>query len=102
MRKDRVRALLGSYRSQPAQKTAKAIDVYMSEADAVLQRHGGRPFGPMEAALRRRLARRFGNSAIWRLPTAIRQTLEDRELVFRTTELVWQDNGWVANYVYFV
>ncbi len=40
-----VRALLGAYRSQPAQKTLGRLERYLDEAEAVLRRRGGNPYG---------------------------------------------------------
>ncbi len=99
-----VRALLGAYRSQPAQKTSQAYDVYLSEAEGVLRRYGGRPYEGAERRLRTRLAGHVASSTVWRLPTAVRRSLERQRLVYRTPELIWSDadRGWVVNTEYFL
>jgi hypothetical protein len=97
-----VRALLGAYRSQPAQKTAQAYHAYLDEAESVFRRIGGRPPGRFESALRDRIGRHARSSTIWRVPPKARRALEHRGLVYRTPELVWSDSGWVVNNEYFV
>ena len=97
-----VQALIGVYRSQPAQKTSTAMAEYLQEAERVLRAAGGRPFGERETRLRRRAQRWLTNNRIWRLPTPVRAALEQRELIFRTPELIWRSGGWTLNTRYFV
>jgi glycosyltransferase involved in cell wall biosynthesis len=99
-----VRALMGVYRSQPAQKTSLAYDVYLAEAEDVLRQSGGEPYTGIERRLRSRLSLHIASSTVWRLPTAARRRLEERGLVHRTPELVWSnaDGRWIRNTEYFV
>ena len=99
-----VRALMGVYRSQPAQKTSVAYDVYLAEAEEVLRRSGGEPYTGIERRLRSRLSLHLASSMVWRLPTAARRRLEDRGLVHRTPGLVWSaaEGRWIPNMEYFV
>jgi glycosyltransferase involved in cell wall biosynthesis len=95
-----VRALLGIFRSHPAQKSRAYAD-YLAEAELVLNGHGGRRYSALEAALRRRASRHLTNQHIWRLPTTARRLLE-RSVVYRTQELMWVGGGWTPNTHYFV
>lgn len=95
-----VRALLGIFRTHPDQKS-RAYDDYLTEAELVLERHGGRRYSTLEAALRSRAARQATNQRIWRLPTPARQLLE-RAVVYRTRELMWVGGRWTPNTHYFV
>jgi glycosyltransferase involved in cell wall biosynthesis len=98
-----VRALLGCYRVQPAQKTRTRLGEYLAEADEALRRQGGRPFGQVESVVRRRLSRPLSRR-LHRLPTKVRSALEGHDLAYRTPELVWDDaaGAWVVSSAYFV
>lgn len=95
-----VRALLGIFRTHPAQKS-RAYEDYLAEAEPVFERHGGTRYSPLEAALRSRVGRYATNQRIWRLPTPTRQLLE-RAGVYRTRELMWVGGRWTPNTHYFV
>jgi glycosyltransferase involved in cell wall biosynthesis len=95
-----VRALLGIFRSHPAQKS-RAYGEYLAEAELVLERDGGRRYSTVEAAIRSHVARQVTNQRIWRLPTRARQRLE-RAVVYRTRELMWVGGRWTPNTHYFV
>lgn len=97
-----VRALLGIFRSHPAQKS-HAYGDYVDEAEPLLERHGGRRYSPRENAWRPRLARHVTNQRVWRLPESARAALE-RTLVYRTRELMWMSGEarWAVNTHYFV
>ena len=68
---------------------------YLDEAESVLRRHGGDPYGKRESSLRDWLGARVGRL---RLSPSDRGAgaLEERGLVYRTPELVWKDawHGW--------
>ena len=95
-----VRALLGAYRTHPKQKTATGLDEYLAEAEQVLRRRAGRPYGRRETAARDWLASKVGND-IWRLPTHARRALEERGLVYRAPELIWHGQ-WMVSNLYFL
>jgi glycosyltransferase involved in cell wall biosynthesis len=99
-----VNALLGVYRSQPAQKTSTVMGDYLDEAEQVLRAAGGRPYSERESRRRTRAARWITGNRLWRLPTDVRRRLEDRGLIYRTPELLWDfDRGrWMLNTRYFV
>jgi glycosyltransferase involved in cell wall biosynthesis len=95
-----LRALLGIFRSHPAQKSA-AYDEYLAEAEPLLARYGGRRYSSREAAIRSRLSRYATNQRLWRLPTPVRSVLE-RTVVYRTRELLWAGGSWTPNTHYFI
>jgi glycosyltransferase involved in cell wall biosynthesis len=95
-----VRTLIGAYRSQPAQKTAVGLGAYLDEAERVLRRHGARPYGKLESSVRDRLNGWVGDS-VYRLPTPLRNALEERGLVYRVSDLGWKD-PWVVGSTYFI
>jgi hypothetical protein len=99
-----VQALLGVYRSHPAQKTSTFMSAYLEEAERVLRDAGGNPYSERETKLRRRAARRITGNRLWKLPTVARDRLETRGLIYRTPELLWDfGNGrWTLNTRYFV
>jgi glycosyltransferase involved in cell wall biosynthesis len=95
-----VRALLGIFRSHPAQKS-RAYEEYLAEAEPLLVRHGGERYSSREARVRALLARHVTNQRLWRLPNSARALLE-RRLIYRTRELMWIGNRWEPNTHYFV
>ena len=96
-----VRALTGCFRLQPAQKTASHLPAYLEEGSAVMEALSLRPYSARESRIRGRLARRL-NRRLHRLPTAARDALEARGLVYRGRELVWVDGAWRVGNTYFV
>jgi glycosyltransferase involved in cell wall biosynthesis len=99
-----IRALLGAYRSQPAQKTSLAMHAYLAEAEGVLERSGARRYGRAESRLRARLSPSLTSRRLWRVPAAARAGLVERGLLYRTPELLWSPaaRAWVVNDEYFV
>lgn len=96
-----IRALVGAYRSQPEQKTATGLDLYLDEAETVLRKHGGVPYGRRESATRDRLASLFGQS-VHRLPTRVRNDLEERGFAYRASDVTASGDGWFVGSTYFI
>jgi glycosyltransferase involved in cell wall biosynthesis len=63
-----VAAPLAGFRRHGLQKTARAYDAYLQEAEDVLRRRGGRPYGRLESLLRKGVWTAFGGRPLVRMP----------------------------------
>ncbi len=99
-----VRALMGAYRSHPAQKTSVAFAQYIAEGEEALRRHGGHRYEGLELRLRRKFGPRVTGSRAWRLPPLVRGLLLSAGLLHQSRELIWSDaeRDWIVNTEYFV
>jgi glycosyltransferase involved in cell wall biosynthesis len=99
-----VRALLGVYRMQPEQKTARLFAEYVREAEEVLRRRGGASYSGLESRVRASGLVDRASMQAWRLPRAVRRPLERANVLYRTPELVWDARAaaWTVGSLYFV
>jgi len=87
---------LGGFRKHEKQKTSNYMDEYLTEAEYVLRRYGGRPCGTLESRFRKLLSRiiRSGTRPLNRLPAYC--PLNTRLSIFYSVNvLVWKENSWV-------
>jgi glycosyltransferase involved in cell wall biosynthesis len=86
-----LRAVLAGFRNHDSQKTALHMPEYLVEAERVLRRHGGRPYGRVESAVRdlvRRLPRRFRRDLLTYQARMIRYDVPTDRWVLETTRFV--------------
>jgi Glycosyl transferase family 2 len=88
-----VAAPLSGFRRHGTQKTAVAFDAYLAEAEAVLRRRGGRPYGRVESAFRRAIWTAFGGRPLVRMPRWLGPPLVAARIIRPAPVLVWK-NGW--------
>lgn len=91
---------LGGFRVHGNQKTAHHMQAYLEEAEVLLRRCGGHPYGRFESAIRRFLNRSVGRGQINRLPLPVK--INNRLHIFYPVKrCVWSREGWqiVGGYI---
>ena len=91
-----VAALLGGFRTHPAQKTANHLDDYILEAKQVLHRYGGRPYGKIASPFRK-IAKR-----ILCLHRSARKILTACGTLYPARIIAWDNEGWAIKETYIV
>ena len=79
---------LGGYRIHKNQKTASHMGGYQREANAILRKHGGCPYGRVESVLRRRVGQFLPPSVLPFLFT-LGVTYDVKSLVYKPREARW-------------
>jgi glycosyltransferase involved in cell wall biosynthesis len=94
---------LGGFRGHGAQKTAQHMGEYLAEAEQVLRRYGGKPYGRFESTVRRNLWSIFGRRplGLGRVPQAARSLFTHLRLLYPVEVCVWIEGRWeiVREYV---
>ena len=80
-----VNALLGGFRFRKGQNTDRYFRQYVEEAESALRRHGGRPYGRIQAAFRTRIASR--------IQPVLRHVPFMRALQLLVPAKIWQHSG---------
>jgi hypothetical protein len=89
-----VLAPLGGFRAHGNQKSVLQASGYMTEAEQVLQRQGGRPCKGFEALVRGVLWKVARHYALAPLPRFVRSVSHRAGLTFPTKVLVWDSTEW--------
>lgn len=87
---------LGGFRMHGNQKTANNMELYLNEAEDILQQSGGRPYGRLENAIRRSIYLSVGDRAIPRnrIKPFIAAFLRKTSLFYPVKNITWGKNCW--------
>lgn len=89
-----VAAPLGGFRRHENQKTEAHIAEYMKEAETVLFRYSGRPYGRIESLVRRGAWCILGQRSLRRLPAPLATLLTRLQIVSPVHVLRWTGDAW--------
>jgi glycosyltransferase involved in cell wall biosynthesis len=91
-----VSSPLGGFRVHGNQKTAHHMQTYLEEAEDILHRYGGHPYGRFESAIRRFLYLSVGYRTIPRnrLPPLFAAIINRTPLFYPVKSCIWSRDGW--------
>lgn len=90
-----VETPLAGFRRHRNQKTALNFESYLVEADQILRRFGGHPYGRVESAIRRCALHTIGHRSLRRvetLPKFVRSAFS--RILYPTKLVLWNETGW--------
>ncbi len=92
---------LAGFRVHGSQKTAMHMEEYLTEAEDVIHRYGGRPYGPVETLVRRLTYYGIGGRPLERLPRPMGRLLTHMGILYPVKTCVWTGSDWrlVTDYV---
>ena len=92
---------LAGFRKHRAQKTATHLGEYLTEAEKIIRRYGGHPYGMLQGMIRRYLHYGIGGRPLKKLPASIGNILTHLGILYPAKVCVWMGNGWriVTDYV---
>lgn len=87
---------LGGFRVHSDQKTAHHMFEYIQEAETILQRYGGHPYGRLESAIRNSIRLCIGDRAIPRklFPKSLAMFIDRTSLLYPVKFCNWSKDGW--------
>jgi hypothetical protein len=85
---------LASFRKHGNQKTATHFGEYLTEADNVFLRYGGRPYGRLQGMMRRCLQYGIGGHSLMRLPAVVGAVLTRMGVLYPAKVCVWMETRW--------
>lgn len=87
---------LGGFRVHGDQKTAHHMQAYQEEAEAILRRYGGSPYGKIESAIRRFLRFCVGNREMnrRRLCPLVTTVIDKLQILYPVKRCVWSQGNW--------
>jgi len=96
-----VAALLGGFRSHKHQKTAFYMNEYLTEAERVFRRYGGRPYGKLESTLRRVLLYGLGYRSLRGLPNPLASLSSRLGILYPVKVCIYEGLNWkiVTGYI---
>lgn len=89
-----VTAPLGGFRRHGNQKTETRMAEYVKEAETVLLRYGGNPYGKVESLIRRGAWCVLGQRSLRKLPGSVGTLLTRLHVVNRVQILRWAGDAW--------
>lgn len=97
-----VETPIGGIRRHRNQKTVTGLDQYLTEAEEILRRADGQPYGRVESVVRRCIGSAIRTRSLRRLetfPSLIR--LVAARILYPTKIVIWNESGWkiVTGYV---
>jgi len=81
---------LAGFRHHGNQKSVIQIEEYMIEAEKVLRRYGGKPYGAIQSMLRKYISYGFGVRPLGSLSPFIKQMLIDLKFIYPVRLVTWQ------------
>lgn len=84
---------LGGFRAHGNQKTSYHMKTYMTEADCVFRRYGGKPYGKFESTFRLLFHRTLGRGQINQLPRLLK-FINRLHILYPVKRCVWSKEGW--------
>jgi len=85
---------LAGFRKHAGQKTATRLEEYLTEAERVLLRYGGQPYGRLGGIMRRSLHYCLGGRPLKRLPPAVGTILTRLRILYPVKVCVWTGCDW--------
>jgi Glycosyl transferase family 2 len=92
---------VGGFRKHGHQKTAQQMEKYVTEAERVLHRYGGKSYGRIQSVVRSQLWRILGSRSLKGLPRVMGYLLTRARILYPVKVFVWMDGEWkiIVDYV---
>ncbi len=92
---------LAGFRKHGGQKTATHLEEYLTEAENIIRRYGGHPYGRLQGMMRRYLHYGIGGRPLKKLPPSIGNILTHLGILYPAKVCVWMGSRWriVTDYV---
>jgi hypothetical protein len=85
---------LAGFREHAGQKTATRLGEYVIEAEKVLRRYGGNPYGGLQGMIRQCLHYGIGGRPLNKLPPLLGSLLTGLRILYPVKVCAWNQGGW--------